>query len=163
MSAILSRPQCDISSKLITQTTIPVWCWHITTPITACRRTMEPHQQTQFHTGYSIIKGSLFWMYKCAAEIGSLTFHMMTSSNGNIFRLTGHLCGEFIGHRWIPRTKASDAELWCFLWSTLRIKRRVDNREAGYLRHHSAHYDFIVMKSSLLSFIWSDIAIWTLK
>ena len=21
------------------------------------------------------------------------------------------------GHRWIPRTKASDVELWCFLWS----------------------------------------------
>ena len=42
---------------------------------------------------------------------------MMTSSNGNIFRVTGHLCGEFIGHRWIPRTKVSDAELWCFLWS----------------------------------------------
>ena len=35
------------------------------------------------------------------------------SSNGNIFRVTGHLCG----HRWITRTKASDAELWCFLWS----------------------------------------------
>ena len=42
---------------------------------------------------------------------------MITSSNGNIFRVTGHLCGEFTGHRWIPRTKASDAELWCFLWS----------------------------------------------
>ena len=42
---------------------------------------------------------------------------MMTSSNGNIFRVTGHLCGEFTGPRWIPRTKASDAELWCFLWS----------------------------------------------
>ena len=39
---------------------------------------------------------------------------MMTSSNGNIFRDTGHLCGEFTGRRWIPRTKASDAELWCF-------------------------------------------------
>ena len=38
---------------------------------------------------------------------------MMTSSNGNIFRVTGHLCGEFTG----PRTKASDAEVWCFLWS----------------------------------------------
>ena len=25
------------------------------------------------------------------------------------------LCaGEFTGHRWIPHTKASDAELWCF-------------------------------------------------
>ena len=42
---------------------------------------------------------------------------MMTSSNGNIFRVTGPLCWEFTGPRWIPRTKASDAELWCFLWS----------------------------------------------
>ena len=42
---------------------------------------------------------------------------MMTSSNGNIFRVTGPLCGENTGHRWIPLTKASDAELWCFLWS----------------------------------------------
>ena len=43
--------------------------------------------------------------------------NMMTSSNGKIFRVTGPLCGEFTGPRWIPRTKASDAELWCFLWS----------------------------------------------
>ena len=42
---------------------------------------------------------------------------MMTTSNGNIFRVTGHSCGEFIGHRWIPLTKPSDAELWWFLWS----------------------------------------------
>ena len=41
----------------------------------------------------------------------------MTSSNENIFRVAGHLCGEFAGHLWIPRTNASDAELWCFLWS----------------------------------------------
>ena len=39
---------------------------------------------------------------------------MMTSSNGNIFRVTGHFCREFTGDWWIPRTKASDAELWCF-------------------------------------------------
>ena len=42
---------------------------------------------------------------------------MVTSSNGNLFRVTGHLCGEFTGHRWISRTKASDAEFWFFLWS----------------------------------------------
>ena len=36
---------------------------------------------------------------------------MMTSSNENIFRVTGHLCGEFTGLRWIPRTKASDGAL----------------------------------------------------
>ena len=41
---------------------------------------------------------------------------MMTSSSGNIFRVTAHLCGEFTGPRWILLTKASDAELWCFLW-----------------------------------------------
>ena len=33
------------------------------------------------------------------------------------FRVIGPFCGEFTGHRWISRTKASDAELWCFLWS----------------------------------------------
>ena len=42
---------------------------------------------------------------------------MMMSSNGNIFRITGPLCGESTGHRWIPLTKASNAELWCFLRS----------------------------------------------
>ena len=43
--------------------------------------------------------------------------NMVMSSNGNIFRVTGPLCGEYTDHRWNPRTKASDAELWCFLWS----------------------------------------------
>ena len=38
---------------------------------------------------------------------------MITSSNGNIYRITGPLWGGSTGHRWIP----SDAELWCFLWS----------------------------------------------
>ena len=33
------------------------------------------------------------------------------------FRVTGPLRGEFTGHRWIPFTKASGAELWYFRWS----------------------------------------------
>ena len=37
--------------------------------------------------------------------------HMMTSSNGNVFRFTGPLLGEFTGHL----TKSSNAELLCFL------------------------------------------------
>ena len=49
---------------------------------------------------------------------------MMTSSNGNIFRVTGHLCGEFTGQREIPRTKAIDAELWCFILSTPECRLR---------------------------------------
>ena len=35
----------------------------------------------------------------------------------NIFRVTGPLWVELTGQRWIPLTKASDAELWCFLGS----------------------------------------------
>ena len=42
---------------------------------------------------------------------------MMTSSNGNIFRVIDPFCGGLTGHRWIPPTKADDAKLWCFLWS----------------------------------------------
>ena len=37
-------------------------------------------------------------------RVPNLKCCMMTSSNGNIFRVTGPLCGEFIGHPWIPRT-----------------------------------------------------------
>ena len=42
---------------------------------------------------------------------------IMTSSNGNIFRDTGPIWEESTGHGWIPLTKASDGEFWCFLWS----------------------------------------------
>ena len=43
--------------------------------------------------------------------------YKMMPPNGNTFRVTGPLCGEFTSHRWIPRKKASYAEPWCFLWS----------------------------------------------
>ena len=66
--------------------------------------------------------------------------------NGNIVRVTGHLCGEFTGPRWIPRTKASDAMLWCFLWSASEYNGSVNNREAGDLRRYRAHHDVTVMK-----------------
>ena len=38
--------------------------------------------------------------------------HMKTFS-----ALLAICAGKFTGHTCIPRTKASDAELWCFLWS----------------------------------------------
>ena len=41
---------------------------------------------------------------------------MMTSSHGNILLVTGSLCREFTGYRWIPLRNANRAELWCFLW-----------------------------------------------
>ena len=44
-------------------------------------------------------------------------FGLVATHDGNIVRVIGPLCGEFTGHRWIPLTKASDAEILCFLWS----------------------------------------------
>ena len=55
---------------------------------------------------------------------------ILTSSNGTIFHITGHLCGEFTGPQWIPRTKASDTELW-FFFICVWINGCVNNREAG--------------------------------
>ena len=49
------------------------------------------------------------------------------------------------GPWWIPHTKASDAELWCFLWSASEENGWINNREAGDLRRYDAHYDVIVM------------------
>ena len=66
---------------------------------------------------------------------------MMTSSNGNILRVTGLCAGnspatsEFPAH-WRPVTRSFDVYLIC-AW----INDWVNNREAGDLRHHCAHYD----------------------
>ena len=64
----------------------------------------------------------------------------MTSSNENIFRVIGPLWGESTGHRWFSLTKASDSELWCFLWSSPQNNGWVNNRDAGDLRRHGAYY-----------------------
>ena len=62
---------------------------------------------------------------------GSEMWNMMTSSNGNIFSVAGHFNGEFTGHRWIPRTKASDAELW-WVFFYLRLIKRLSKQSRGW-------------------------------
>ena len=59
-----------------------------------------------------------------------------------------HLCGELTGPRWIPHTKASDAELWCSL-ICVWINDWVNNGETGDLRRYRAHYDVIVMSPNV--------------
>ena len=46
---------------------------------------------------------------------------MMTSSNGNIFRVTGPLCGEFTGHRGIPAQRPVTRSFDVFLHLCLNI------------------------------------------
>ena len=66
------------------------------------------------------------------------------------FRVTGHLCREFIGPRWIPRTKASERGALMFSLICVCINDWVNNREAGDLRRYRAHYDVIAMCKMLL-------------
>ena len=48
-----------------------------------------------------VLTNSCFCTLCCAC----ICFVMITSSNGNVFRDTGPLCGEFTSHLWIPSTK----------------------------------------------------------
>ena len=67
-------------------------------------------------TGISIINGNPFTKKMVSSQLNKGP-DKMASSNGNFFLGTGPLRGEFSGYRWIPLTKASDAELWYFFWS----------------------------------------------
>ena len=102
----------------------------------------------RFYTRHSVIRKTHWRLgLRPALLWHKLSYYvnfMMTSSNGNIFRVTGHLfrnspvAGEVLA-------KASDAEFWWFLWSAYSINGWINNGEAGDLRSHRAHYDLIVM------------------
>ena len=71
--------------------------------------------------------------------------YMMTSSNGNIVTVTGHLCGVFLP---VPGEFPANGQ-WrgALMFSLIYvcINGWVNNREAGDLTRHRAHYDAIVM------------------
>ena len=73
-----------------------------------------------------------------------IAWFMMTSSNGNIFRVTGPLCGNSLVTGEFP---AQRPETWSFdvFFDLQRNKRLNKQCEAGDLRHYRAHYDVIVM------------------
>ena len=99
-----------------------------------------PFNTVRLETNCSMYGRQLFPMHflewKCFVFCWSFIEIMMTSSNGNIFRVTSPLCGKFTGPQWIPHTKASDAELWCFLWSTPN-KRLSKQMQGWWFETHS--------------------------
>ena len=58
------------------------------------------------------------------------TTDMMTSSNGNICRVTGHVCGEFTGHRWIPAQRTVTRSFDVFF--DLRLNKRLSKQSWGW-------------------------------
>ena len=69
--------------------------------------------------------------------------YMMTSSNGIIFCVTGHLCGEFTGHRFLHKGQWRGALMLSLICDW--INPWVNNGEAGDLRRHRTHNDVTVM------------------
>ena len=55
---------------------------------------------------------------------------MMTSSNWNIFRVTGHLCVEFTGPRWIPAQRPVTRSFDVFF--DLRLNKRLSKQPWGW-------------------------------
>ena len=89
------------------------------------------------HDSLVVIIGCIFMNYtKIFSTVNRYTpkedkiSPMMTSSNGNIFHVTGPLCGEFTGHRWIPHTKASDAEFDVFY--DMRLNKWLSKQAWGW-------------------------------
>ena len=72
---------------------------------------------------------SIYWIF------------IMTSSNGNIFRVTGPSWEKSTVDLLMSLTKASDdADHWCFLWSA--PEQTIESRD---LRRHGAQYDATLM------------------
>ena len=109
--ALRRIPQNPIDDKSIS-VQVMAWCRQETSPyLSQCwSRYMWRHVAPLGYTELGVI-----WVTETYKSLHM--FHMMTSSNGKFFRITGPLCGEFTGQRGIPLTKASDAGLWCFLGS----------------------------------------------
>ena len=95
---------------------------------------------------------SVTWPLTCAA------FHIPCTHTPEIIDMHRGVCDnklkhfarywpfvrESTGDRWIPLTKASDAELWCFLWSAPEqtVERTI---ETPVILDAIAHYVVIVL------------------
>ena len=68
---------------------------------------------------------------------------MMTSSDGNIFRVTDPMCRDFTGE--VPSQKSVTRSFHIFSLICAWTRGWVNNRDAGDLRRLHAHYDATLM------------------
>ena len=97
-----------------------------------------------------------------------MSHNMMTSSNGNIFRVTGHLCGEFTGPGEFPAQRPVTRSFDVFF--NLSLNKRLSKQSWGWWfetqsrplwRHWNKHVNCfvvlcsVVVMSSMLSMIYT--------
>ena len=124
--ALISMPQKIFDDKSALGQ-VMAWCCQAMSQ--CCPRSMSP---------YGITRPQ--WV-----KVSIMAMIMMTSSNGNIFRVTGPLCGEFTVLRWIPHTKGQWRGALMFSLIYAWTNAWVNNREAGDLRRYRVHFDVTVM------------------
>ena len=101
------------------------WCWKTHYLAFTRNETRDDNEKTVPRETQQSITGKVQMPFPGKS---SWFFIMMTSSNGNIFRVTGLLWGEFTGHHLIPLKKASDAELWCLFYLCLNKRLSKQSR-----------------------------------
>ena len=96
---------------------------------------------------YQPVHLNLDWYILWVSGIGNNSFNMMTSTNGNIFRITGPSCGEFTSEfpSQRPVTQSFDVFFDIHAWTN----GWVNNWDADDWRRHRAHYDVTVMSDGL--------------
>ena len=115
------------------------------------------HKDEPFHKVVKILKAkgpaikmshvaqtNLEIMYRIIKRY-DMHWDMMTSSNGNIFRVTGPLCGEFTGPGEFTAQRPVTRNFDVFF-----DLRWVNTRHAGDMRRHCGHYDVNVMSCHAL-------------
>ena len=131
-----------------------VWCtWEETGDIPFKRRVADikwylrnccPCTHSRQTVSNRHILNNTFWHIDMREPIFRFPNLMMTSSNGNIFHVTGHLCGEFTGPRWIPAQRPVTRDFDVFF--VLRPNKLLSKQSWGWcFETPSRYYDIIVM------------------
>ena len=79
---------------------------------------------------------------------------------------TSDLCEEFTGHRWISRTKASDAGFWCFYWSVMH-SRYLKPKCMSFIKYYDIKNvlttDRVEFHRECRRYAWNKILLWVIR
>ena len=97
--------------------------------------------------------------------LNTIPSNMMTSSKGNIIRVTGHLCGEFTGPGEFPKQRPVTRSFGTFF--DLRLNKRLSKQSWGWwfetqwrpLWRHCNEHDFVWIFADHMTLFTNKIAI----
>ena len=92
------------------------------------------------------------WVQVVTLLLHRFCAYMMTSSNGNIFRVTGHLCGEFPGEFPTQRPVTRSFDVFFYLYLNKQLIKQSWGRWFETLspplwRHCNCHVSFLLKRS----------------